>query len=104
MCGAVVQALRGSHPRPLEPVRKDLTVPVHLQKERDSEPILPLDEGTQVGGEPVWQHGHDLVHEIDRGSPLECLLIQRRTLLHEVRYVGDMDSYLPDAIVRGDDR
>ena len=82
----------------------DVPLAVHRRDHRVGEPVLVGLEGDRAVGEVLRQHGDHPVDQVDGGAALECLLVDRASLLHVMAYVRDVNADLEQVVALPLDR
>ena len=78
----------------------DLCARGHLPDAGEGEPLLPAQDGAQVGAEELGDHVDALVREVHRGAPVGCLLVQFRSGSDEVGDVRNVHTHLQVAVLQ----
>ncbi len=76
----------------------DLALGVDVHQTGQGEPVDLRIQRTDAIGQPLRQHRHDAVGQIDRGGPFKGLPLQGAALAHVVADVGDVHTQAPAAL------
>ena len=94
----VGEAAVGVDHRAAEPFVENLEVLVEREDRRETETRLVGAQRAELVREPLGQHRHGAVHQIDRRAALYGLVVDRRVRADVVRDVGDVHADLPHAV------
>ena len=97
----VGEVRRDPQSRACEPPRLDLSFAADRQVAGERGAVFALLERADVGREPLGQHRHDAIGEVDAVAALPRLAIDRRSGPYVERHVGDRDDRAETARIGG---
>ena len=78
----------------------DISLIVHLEDYAIAKFFFVRTKRADKVTESLWQHRYGAVNQIDTGCTSKSFLIDSRSLAYIMRYVGDMNTNLPQSVIQ----